>query len=218
MIFYELEPLKAMEMYYNEKTDGIAPEVIAECEKKNGYKMPSKVRHFVEKYYNMSINKGTVLVYHPEKMHKVYVAVKNLITLGDTIKEQVAEEDILIIGFAENMLMGIKPNTYDLRIVNGIIDGEEVNWVSTDLNFTGMMAFMFYSLLNREMDISTYSDDLIDMAFREFHLVSQNFRATMGSVRHLSISFDKSNGSFIVGSFNADGDKLIRLDIASPKK
>lgn len=217
MILYELEPLKAMEEYYNGKTDGISPEVIAECEKANGYKMPGKVRRFIEKYYNMSINHGRVLVYHPEKMHKMHIAIKNLITLGDFVEERAAEEDILVIGFAENMLIGVRPNTYDLRIVNGIINGEEVNWESTNLTFSGMMALMFYLLLHHERDISSFSEELIDVAFREFHLVSQNFRPTRGSAQHLSISYDKTNDSFIVGSFNSDGDQLIQLDIASPR-
>ncbi|MDE6915956.1 MAG: hypothetical protein K2P39_04065, partial [Lachnospiraceae bacterium] len=98
MMYYNLEPLKAMDIYYDGEQDGVWEGEFIKGEKAHGLVYPSDLREFLECYGNMDVNRNpaSFRIYYPGNMEEIL------------LQTQIGEIPILLIGVFENYLTGIR--------------------------------------------------------------------------------------------------------------
>ena len=212
-VLYNIEPLKAMELYYDGEQNGVWNGDFIKNKKQSGLEIPSPLREFLEKYAYLDINKGQVKFFHPDGIRMIHLST------------DVGEVHIMAVGKAEGvgadeMFVGIDFGTRDLDIAFGEIDDEKrmIHWGPSDgITLAGLMRVMFVSTLFKSSDKFLFQDAEIDAVLKKHGAERSCIMPSGGSTQHTSINFDEENGAFLVAEYDEQGEDIAFLHVVTRK-
>lgn len=208
-VLYNLEPLAAMDLFYDGEKNGVWNGDFIKNEKKNGLVLPPVLREFLEKYAFLDMNKGQIVFFHPDYIREFDLPVDD----GAIIH-------IMTIGKTDDFFLGIELDTDDLDIAIGEIDDENrtIMWgPSEGITLAGIMRVMFVSTLFKSSDKFMYSGADIDAVLKKHGAARSEIVPSVGSTQRTSINFDEENGAFLIAEFDVNGEELTFLHVV-PRK
>lgn len=212
-VLYNMEPLAAMDMFYDGEKNGIWNGDFIKNEKKNGLEFPPVLREFLEKYAYLDMNKGQITFFHPDNIRMVRLTTDD------------GEVNIMAVGMAdgtdtEKMFIGVELGTKNLDIAFGEINDEDrmVYWEPSDgITLAGMLRVMFVSTLFRGSDKFMFQGSEIDAVLKKHGAERSRIIPSIGSTQHTSINFDEENGAFLIAEFDESGTDIVFLHVV-PRK
>lgn len=205
-VLYNLEPLKAIELFYDGEKNGVWNGDFIKNEKEHGLTVPAMLREFLEKYAYLDINKGQVTFFHPDHIRELSLPVED------------GEIHIMVIGKVNELFLGIELGTEELDIAVGAVEDERVMWgPSNGVTLAGMMRVMFVSTLFKSTDKFLYQGAEIDAVLKKHGAAYSEIVPSNGSTQHTSINFDEENGAFLVAEYNEQGGEMTFLHVV-PRK
>lgn len=212
-VMYNIEPLKAMELYYDGEHNGVWNGDFIKAKKQSGLDIPAPLREFLEKYAYLDMNKGQITFFHPDGIRMVHLSTDS------------GEVHIMAIGTAESigsdkMFVGIDLGTRDLDIAFGEIDDENrmVHWGPSDgVTLDGLMSVMFVSALFKSSDKFLFQGAEIDAVLKKHGAERSLIMPSGGSTQHTSINFDEDNGAFLIAEYDEDGGNVAFLHVVTRK-
>ncbi|MDE6727505.1 MAG: hypothetical protein K2J80_06150 [Oscillospiraceae bacterium] len=207
-VLYNLEPLAAMDLFYDGEKNGVWNGDFIKNEKQNGLVLPPVLREFLEKYAFLDMNKGQIIFFHPDYIREICLP-----TDGDDVH-------ILVIGRADELFIGIELGTKDLDIAFGDVDDDtkHIMWGPTDgITLVGIMRVMFVSMLFKSADKFLFQGAEIDAVLKKHGAARSAIVPSEGSTQHTSINFDEENGAFLIAEFDESGEDLTFLHVV-PRK
>lgn len=203
---YDLEPLAAMELFYDGEKNGVWNGDFIKIEKKNGLVVPPLLKEFLEKYAYLDMNKGQITFFHPDQIRVLDLPTDD------------GEVHIMGIGRADEFFVGIELGTDDLDIAIGEIEEERIIWGPSDgITLAGLMRVMFVSMLFKSGDKFMYSGAEIDAVLKNHGAARGKISPSAGSTQHTSINFDEENGAFLIAEYDQSGEEMTFLHVA-PRK
>ncbi len=207
-MLYNLDPLFAMEIFYGGEKNGVWNGDIIKNEKKRGLILPHVVREFMENfgYLDVNRNESSFQFFHPDDMWKFGLQTDS------------GEVPIIVIGIYGNYLLGIRTDTEELKAAFGERTDDGTEWSPANLNFSGMLATMFVSLLFKSEGHEIYKDGYDIYA----QIKKQGGERTkilpgQGCPQHFSLNYSEENERFYIAEFEEHGVEIVNLHIA-PKK
>lgn len=212
-VLYNIEPLKAIELFYDGEHNGVWNGDFIKAKKQSGFEIPAPLREFLENYAYLEINKGQIAFFHPDGIRMVHLTADD------------GEVHILAVGRAdgvgaEKLLVGIEVGTRELDIAFGEIDDENqmINWGPSDgITLDGLMRVMFVSTLFKSSDKFLFQGAEIDAVLKKHGAERSLITPSGGSTQHTSICFDEENGAFIVAEYDERGENIAFLHVV-PRK
>lgn len=205
-ILYNLTPLEAMDLFYDGEKHGVWNGDFIKLEKKNGVKVPDMLREFLEKYGYLDMNKGQIILFHPDDMRDIELNTSD----GGKIH-------ILAMGKIDDMYAGIELDSEDLNLAVGEVTEGRIMWGPSDITLQGLMTIMFVSLLYKSSDNYVYRGLDIDNVLKTRGAERSKISPSQGSIQHTSLNFDEENGAFITAEFDPQGEEMVCLSI-TPRK
>ncbi len=205
-VLYNLEPLAAMELFYDGEKNGVWRGDFIKNERKRGLKLPTALREFLERYAYLDMNKGQIRFFHPDHIRVLSLPTED------------GEVHIMEVGKADELFIGIDPDTEDFDIAFGDVEDERIMWGPSDgITLSGMMRVMFVSTLFKSADKFLYQGAEIDAVLKKHGASRSEIMPSSGSTQHTSISFDEENGAFLVAEFDERGEDIAYLHVV-PRK
>ncbi len=205
-VLYNLEPLKAIELFYDGEKNGVWNGDFIKNEKERGLTVPPMLREFLEKYAYLDINKGQVTFFHPDYIREFSLPIEG------------GKVHIMLIGKVNEMFLGIELGTKELDIAFGEVKDERIMWgPSNEITLAGMMRVMFVSTLFKCEDKFLYQGAEIDAVLKKHGAARSEIMPSSGSTQHTSINFDEENGAFLIAEYNKQGDEMTFLHVV-PRK
>lgn len=206
-VIYNIEPLAAMDMFYDGEKNGVWNGGFIKNEKKNGLVVPPLLREFLEKYAYLDMNRGQITFFHPDDMRVLHLPI-----------EDGAEVQIMVIGRADELFIGIELGTKDLNIAFGEVEDGRIMWGPSDgITLAGIMRVMFVSTLFQSADKFLFQGSEIDAVLKRHGAARSEIVPSSGSTQHTSINFDEENGAFLVAEFDEQGEDIAYLHVV-PRK
>lgn len=207
-VLYNMEPLAAMDMFYDGEKNGVWNGDFIKAKKQSGLEIPAPLREFLEKYAYLEINRGQITFFHPDD-----IGVLHLPTEDGAVH-------IMVIGRADELFIGIDLSTKDLDIAFGEVDDEteRIMWGPSDgITLGGIMRVMFVSTLFKSSDKFLFQGAEIDAVLKKHGAERSRIIPSIGSTQHTSINFDEENGAFLVAEFDESGAEIAFLHVV-PRK
>lgn len=212
-VLYDIEPLKAIELFYDGEHNGVWNGDFIKAQKQSGLEIPAPLREFLEKYAYLEINKGQIVFFHPDGIRMVRLTADD------------GEVNILAVGRAdgvdgEKLLIGIDVGARELDIAFGEIDDEKqvINRTPSDgITLDGLMRVMFVSTLFKGSDKFMFQDVEIDAVLKKHGAERSLITPSAGSTQHTSICFDEDSGAFLVAEYDERGEDIAFLHVV-PRK
>lgn len=213
MILYNLEPLKAIELFYDGEHNGVWNGDFIKMKKQSGLEIPAPLGEFLENYAYLEINKGQISFFRPDGMRIVHLPTDG------------GEVHIMAVGRADgadgdNIFVGIELGTSELDIAFGAIDDEKnmIYWEpSNGITLGGIMRVMFVSTLFKSSDKFLFQGAEIDTVLKKHGAERSRIMPSVGSTQHTSINFDEDNGAFLVAEYDERGEDIAFLHVV-PRK
>ena len=207
-VLYNLDPLAAMDLFYDGEKNGVWNGDFIKNEKQNNLVLPPVLREFLEKYAYLEMNKGQITFFHPD-----YIRVLELPIGEDEVIH------IMVIGRTDDFFMGIELGTDDLDIAIGEIqDDNRIMWGPSDgITLSGLMTVMFVSTLFKSGDKFMYDDAEIDAVLKNHGASRGRIAPSKGSTQHTSLNFDEENGAFLIAEYDPNGEEITFLHVV-PRK
>lgn len=212
-VLYNIEPLKAIELFYDGEHNGVWNGDFIKAKKQSGLEIPAPLRGFLEKYAYLEINKGQIVFFHLDGIRMVRL------TSDD------GEVHIMAVGrvdgaYGGKLLIGIDVDTRELDIAFGEIDDEKqmINWAPSEgITFAGLMRVMFVSTLFKGSDKFMFQGAEIDAVLKKHSAERSLITPSAGSTQHTSICFDEDSGAFLVAEYDERGEDIAFLHVV-PRK
>lgn len=206
-VLYNLEPIAAMELFYDGEKNGVWNGDFIKNEKQNGLILPPVLKEFLEKYAYLDMNKGQITFFHPDHIRVLDLPIDD------------GEVHIMVIGRTDDFFVGIELGTDDLDIAIGEIEEENrIMWGPSDgITLAGLMRVMFVSLLFKSSDKFMYSGAEIDAVLKNHGAMRDEISPSEGSTQHTSLNFDEENGAFLIAEYDANGEEMTFLHVV-PRK
>lgn len=207
-ISYNLEPLDALELFYDGEKNGVWDGDFIKNEKQCGLTVPPLLREYLENYAYLEINKGQIVLFHPDEIREFDLPTED------------GEVHIMAIGRASNFFVGIERGTDDLDIAIGEINEEKrsIMWGPSDgITLGGLLRVMFTSMAFQSGDHFIYSGDEIDAVLKKHGAARENISPSAGSTQHTSLNFDEENGAFLLAEYAPNGEEMTFLHVV-PRK
>lgn len=226
-ILYNLEPLAAVDLFYGGEKNGVWNGDFIRNEKTRGLVLPPIVREFLENYgyWDLNRNQSSFRLAQPDNIGEI------------CLQTDIGDVPVMVIGFYQDYLVGIRLDTEDLQAAFGKQTDDGVMWSPVaNLNFSGILATMFVSLLFQsddhyafenafEMDAALAGQSIdnpqilqtVKKASNAMQLNSARFRPGEGCPEHFSLNFDEENGVFLIVEYDRQGENIICLH-AAPQK
>ena len=208
-VLYNMEPLAAMDVFYDGEKNGVWNGDFIKNEKKTGLVLPAVLREFLEKYAYLDINKGQIAFFHPDDIRTIELGVGD----GEVIH-------IMVAGRTEDFFFGIELGTDELDIAIGEIEEENrsIMWGPSDgITLSGLLRVVFVSTLFQGADKFIYSGAEIDAVLKKHGADRSRIVPSSGSTQHTSINFDEENGAFLIAEYDASGEEMAYLHVV-PRK
>lgn len=205
-ILYNMEPLAAMDIFYDGEKNGVWDGDLVKNSKENGFAVPPVLREFLEKYAYLDMNKGQITFFHPDDIRVLHLPVD-----GGAVH-------IMVIGRVDETLIGIDLGTKNMEIAVGNIEDGSIMWEPSDgMTLSGMMRLMFISTLFKSSDKYLFQGAEINAVLKKHGVERSMIAPSGGNAQHISINFDEENGAFLVAEFDKSGKELALLHVA-PRK
>lgn len=205
-VLYNLEPLAAMDLFYDGEKNGLWNGDFIKNEKKNGLIVPPPLKEFLEKFAYLDMNKGQVTFFHPDYIRELSLPIKD------------GEVHIMVIGKVNELFLGIELGTEELDIAVGAVEDERIVWgPSEGVTLAGMMRVMFVSTLFKSADKFLYQGAEIDAVLKKHGAARSAIVPSEGSTQHTSINFDEENGAFLIAEYDQSGSEMTFLHVV-PRK
>lgn len=205
-ISYNLEPLAALELFYDGETNGVWDGDFIKNEKERGISIPPLLREYLENYAYLEINKGQIALFHPDEIRELDLSTED------------GKVHITAIGRANTFFVGIERGTDDIAI--GAINEEQrsIMWGPSDgITLGGLLRVMFTSMAFQSGDHFIYSGDEIDAVLEKHGAARENISPSEGSTQHTSLNFDEENGAFLLAEYDPSGEEMLFLHVV-PRK
>ena len=211
-ILYNLDPLKAIEIYYGGERHGVWNGDFIKNEKKRGLVVPPPLREFLENYGYLSINR-TDNGYHlfdPDGMGLVDLMA------GDE------EIHLMVIGSlntsdSENgqriYWVAVQRDIEELPVAFGEETEDGVMWSPIDTTLNGIFNMMFRSHLYRNSDVYVYGEDEMEAVMKARGIDPKKLLPPQGQSQP-PLCYDEESGAFIIMTYS-DGE--YQLNIATRK-
>lgn len=205
-VLYNLEPLAAMELFYDGEKNGVWNGDFIKNEKERGLCLPPLLREFLENYAYLDMNKGQIVFFHPDQIRVLDMPTDD------------GEVHIMVIGRADEFFVGIELGTDDLDVAIGEIEDKRIIWGPSDgITLAGLMRVMFMSMLLKSADQFLYSGAEIDAVLKNHGAARDMILPSAGSTQHTSLNFDGENGAFLVGEYAPNAEEMTFLHVV-PRK
>lgn len=210
-IQYNLEPLAAIELFYDGEKNGVWEGDFIKNEKERGLSVPPLLREYLERYAYLDINRGQIVLFHPDQIREFDLPIED------------GEVHIMVIGRADSFFVGIElggDEEDDLPIAIGEIDEENrsLMWGPSDgITLGGLLRVMFVSMLFKSSDKFMYSGAEIDAVMKTRGAALDKILPSEGSTQHTSLNFDEENGAFLVGEYDPSAEEMLFLHVV-PRK
>ncbi len=216
-IRYDLDPLSALELFYDGEHHGVYKGDFIKNEKKNGLILPPLLRDFLEKFGYLSVNKGganSYRIFHPDDMARFSLPSGEgeirLIVIGSlrVDKRGGGGEDLYFIA--------VRPDTADLQTAMGQESDDGMEWWGTNRTLSSLLQMMFLAVLGKSGDSYIYEESA------EIGAVLKNHGAERSLIRYrddwASVHFDEDNKSFLVTEFDAESGGITCLRVVPRRK
>lgn len=207
-ISYNLEPLEALELFYDGEKNGVWNGDFIKIEKERGLSVPPLLREYLENYAYLEINKAQIVLFHPDEIREFDLPTED------------GEVHIMAIGRGDSFFIGIERGTDDLDIAIGEINEEKrsIMWGPSDgITLGGLLRVMFTSMAFQSCDHFIYSGDEIDAVLKKHGAARENISPSAGSTQHTSLNFDEENGAFLLAEYAPSGEAMMYLHVV-PRK
>lgn len=207
-VLYNLEPLAAVELFYDGEKNGVWKGDFIKSEKERGLSLPPLLREYLENYAYLEINRGQIVFFHPDDIREFDLPTDD------------GNVHIMVIGRADDFFVGIELGTDDLDIALGTIDDEKrsIMWGPSDgITLAGLLRVMFVSMLFKSGDKFMYSGAEIDAVLKKHGAARDKIVPSAGSTQHTSLNFDGENGAFLVAEYDESGSEMTFLHVV-PRK
>lgn len=213
-ILYNLDPMTALEIFYEGEHHGVYKGDFIKNEKKHNLFLPPLLREFLEKYGYLSVNQGGIgayKIFHPDYMAQFSLSDGNggeikLLVCGELVvpkKDAQTDEDV------EMFYIGIRPDTPDLQTAMGQNSEEGMDWWPTGRTLEGLLRLMLISIVNKSCDSYLFEDknDILSVLKRHnSDILQMNYRGEWASVH-----FNDETGEFLITEFDESNGEMIRL-------
>ncbi len=213
-ILYNLDPLKAIEIYYGGERHGVWNGDFIKNEKKRGLVVPPPLREFLENYGYLSINRdengyhlfdpdgmGLVdLMAEDEEIHLLVIGALN--TLDSETEEEIS------------YWVAVQRDYEELPAALGEETEDGVMWSPIDTTLEGIFSVMFCSHLYKNSDVYIYGELEMDAVMEARGIDPKKVLPSQGHPQHPSICYDEESGAFFVLSQYEDS---LLLHIATRK-
>lgn len=215
-ILYNLDPITALDIFYEGEHHGVYKGDFIKNEKKHKLVLPPLLREFLEKFGYLSVNEGGLSAYkvfHPDDMAQFSLHGEN----GEDIKLLVCGALVVPQKGAESepepetelFYIGVRPDTPDLQMAMGQNSEDGMDWWPTGRTLEGLLRLMFISIICKSCDSYLFEEKSEITAVLKHHNadVSQmNYRGEWASVH-----FNDESGEFLVTEFDESNGEMIRL-------
>lgn len=213
-ILYNLEPLKAIELYYGGERHGVWNGDFIKNEKKRGLIVPPPLREFLENYGYLSINRDEngYHLFNPDGMGIVDLMAGDeeihLLVIGslNTLDSETEEEN--------SYWVAVQRDYEELPAALGEETEDGVMWRPIDTTLNGIFSVMFCSHLFKNSDVYVYNEHEMEAVMKARGIDPKKIMPSEGHSQHASICYDEESGAFIILSEYEDG---IMLHIATRK-
>lgn len=207
-VLYNLEPLAAVELFYDGEKNGVWNGDFIKNEKERGLSLPPLLREYLENYAYLEINRGQIVFFHPDDIREFDLPTDD------------GNVHIMVIGRADAFFVGIELGTDDLDIALGTIDEEKrsIMWGPSDgITLAGLLRVMFVSMLFKSGDKFMYSGAEINAVLKKHDAARDKIAPSAGSTQHTSLNFDEENGAFLIAEYDESGSEMTFLHVV-PRK
>lgn len=213
-IIYDLDPITALEIFYEGEHHGVYRGDFIKNEKKHGLFLPPLLREFLEKYGYLSVNEGGVgayKIFHPDDMAQFSLHGENgddimLLVCGALVvpkKDAQSEQD------TELFYIGIRPDTPDLQTAMGQNSEEGMDWWPTGRTLEGLLRLMFISIICRSCDSYLFEEK------SKISAVLKHHGADVSQMKYggewASVHFNDESGEFLITEFDESNGEMIKL-------
>lgn len=203
-MYYNLEPLKAMDIYYDGEQDGVWEGEFIKGEA-HGLVYPSDLREFLECYGNMDVNRNpaSFRIYYPGNMEEIL------------LQTQIGDIPILLIGVFENYLTGIRlDKEEELPVAFGEQTQDGVMWSPVNLTFSGMLVSMLVSVLFQSKGHTVFdSEEGICGALAQYGADQESICPGEGCPQHFSLNYNSDMDMFLIAEFDEACEQLRLLHV-----
>ncbi len=217
-IRYDLDPLSALELFYDGEHHGVYKGDFIKNEKKNGLILPPLLRDFLEKFGYLSVNEGganSYRVFHPDDMARFSLPSDegeiHLIVIGSLRVDKRDGKDGEDLYF-----IAVRPDTPDLQTAMGQESDNGMEWWGTNRTLSSLLQMMFLAVLGKSGDSYIYEESA------EIDAVLKNHNAERSLIRYrddwASVHFDEDNGAFLVTEFDAESGGIACLRVVPRRK
>lgn len=216
-IRYDLDPISALELFYDGEHHGVYKGDFIKNEKKKGLILPPLLRDFLEKFGYLSVNEGganSYKIFHPDDMAQFSLPSDEgevrLMVIGSlrVDKRDSEGEDLYFIA--------VRPDTPDLQTAMGQETDGGMEWWGVNRNLTSLLQMMFLSILGKSSDTYIFEESA------EIDAVLKNHGAERSLIRYrddwASVHFDEDNGAFLVTEFDAESGGITCLRVVPRRK
>lgn len=210
-LLYNLDPLKAMELFYDGEKRGVWNGEFIKNEKKRGLVLPPMLREFLENYGYLEINEGgegAFKIFDPDGMGGV--------RLSD---DEEGDIHLLVIGALNDLWVAVRMDECDyLRIVFGEREEDGTTWTPTDNGtLEGVLIIMFCAQLFKAADSYVFENAIEIEAVLKKHGADRSLiLPSDGNAQRISLCFDTDSGAFLAAEFD-DADDIAMLHVV-PRK
>lgn len=217
-ILYNLEPLKAIELYYGGERHGVWNGDFIKNEKKRGLVVPPPLREFLENYGYLSINrdKNGYHLFDPDGMGLVDLMAGDeeihLLVIGalNTLDDE-TEEDT-------SYWVAVQRDLEEFPAALGEETEDGVMWSPIDTTLEGIFSVMFCSHLYKNSDVYVYGEDEMDAVMKARGIDPNRIMPSQWHSQHPSICYDEESGAFFVLSQFEDSLLLYIATRKSPEE
>lgn len=204
-ILYNLEPLAAMELFYDGEKNGVWNGDFIKNEKERGLVLPPVIKEFLEDYgyLNINRNENSFQIFHPDRMGGFHLPTDT----GDDVP-------VLIIGVYQDFLVGVCTDSGDLRVAFGEQTDEGTMWGPVNLGFSGIITIMFVSLLFGSENHQAFEDaGTFSAVLAENSMELMKIRPSEGCPEHFSLNYNEENKSFLIAEYDEQGEEITCLHV-----
>lgn len=217
-IMYNLDPITALDIFYDGEHHGVYRGDFIKNEKKHGLVLPQLLREFLERYGYLSVNEGGVSAYklfHPDGMAQFSLHGENgedikLLVCGALIvPKKGAESELESNPETELFYIGVRPDTPDLQMAMGQNSDDGMDWWPTGRTLEGLLRMMFVSVIFKSCDSYVFEEKSEIAAVLKHHGADVSRMSYSGE--WASVHFNDESGEFLVTEFDETNGEMIRL-------
>lgn len=215
-IQYNIDPITALELFYDGEHHGVYKGDFIKNEKKKGLVLPPMLREFLEKYGYLSVNAGganSYRIFHPDDMAMIALPDGNggevhLIVIG-TLHLDSRDG----VGGEELFFIGVRPDTPDFQTAMGQESEGGMDWWGTERTLSGLLTLMFMSILGKSCNSYVFdepSDIKAVLKHHNFDVSQAKFTGDWAAVH-----FNDESGEFIITEFDEESGSIKCVRVAA---